>query len=82
MGTLLRAIFPPSIAILGCTPVIILQRTMDGTGDSFTLTLRTSFAVLMILGLVAGWVRQRDAISAYFRNIAQQVNPANKPEGN
>jgi hypothetical protein len=52
------------------------------TGDSFTLTLRISFAVLMILGLVAGWVRQRDAIGAYFRNIAQQVNPANKPEGN
>jgi hypothetical protein len=81
MGTLLRAIFPPAIAILGCTPVIITQRTMD-TGDSFTLTLRISFAVLMILGLVAGWVRQRDAIGAYFRNIAQQVNPANKPEGN
>lgn len=81
MGTLLRAIFPPSIAVLGCAPVVILQRTMDD-GDAFTLTLRTSIAILMILGLVAGWVRQRDAIGAYFRNLTQQATSSTKIEGN
>jgi len=82
MGTLLRAAFPPAISILGCMPVIVLQRSLNSSPDPLSVTVRTSLGVLLVLGLVAGWVRQRDAIGAYFRNITQQAASATKTEGN
>jgi hypothetical protein len=62
-------------------PVIALQRSIETDGLIFANTLRASLAVLLVLGLVAGWVRQRDAILIWFRN-AQKTAQTSKAEGN
>ena len=81
MGTVIRSAFPPAISIAGCLPVIALQRSVENGSLIFTNTLRASLAVLLVLGLVAGWVRQRDAILIWFRN-AQKTAQTSKAEGN
>lgn len=81
MGTVIRAAFPPAISITGCLPVIALQRGVENGSLIFANTLRASLAVLLVLGLVAGWVRQRDAILIWFRN-AQKTAQTSKAEGN
>jgi hypothetical protein len=81
MGTVLRAAFPPAISIIGCLPVIALQRSVENDSLIFANTLRASLGVLLVLGLVAGWVRQRDAILIWFRN-AQKTAQTSKTQGN
>ena len=81
MGNVIRSAFPPAISIIGCLPVIALQHSVENNSFIFTNTLRASLAVLLVLGLVAGWVRQRDAIHTWFRN-AQKSSQSSKAEGN
>ena len=81
MGNVIRSTFPPAISIAGCLPVIALQRGVENGNFIFANTLRASLAVLLVLGLVAGWVRQRDAILIWFRN-AQKTAQTSKAEGN
>ena len=81
MGTVIRSAFPPAISIIGCLPVIALQHSVENGSLIFTNTLRASLGVLLVLGLVAGWVRQRDAILIWFRN-AQKTAQTSKAEGN
>ena len=81
MGNVIRSTFPPAISIAGCLPVIALQRGVENGSFVFANTLRASLAVLLVLGLVAGWVRQRDAILIWFRN-AQKTAQTSKAEGN
>jgi hypothetical protein len=61
-------------------PVIALQHSVENGNLIFANTLRASLAVLLVLGLVAGWVRQRDAILIWFRN-AQKIAQTSKAEG-
>jgi hypothetical protein len=81
MGTVLRSAFPPAISIIGCLPVIALQHSVENDSLVFANTLRASLGVLLVLGLVAGWVRQRDAILIWFRN-AQKTAQTSKTQGN
>jgi hypothetical protein len=81
MGNVIRSTFPPAISIIGCLPIIALQRSVENDSLIFVNTLRASLGVLLVLGLVAGWVRQRDAILVWFRN-AQKSAQTSKAEGN
>jgi hypothetical protein len=81
MGTVLRAAFPPAISIIGCLPVIALHHSVESGGPVLGNTIRGSVGILLVLGLVAGWVRQRDAIHIWFRN-AQTSAKTSKTEGN
>ena len=80
MGNVIRSTFPPAISIAGCLPVIALQRGVENGNFIFANTLRASLAVLLVLGIVAGLVRQRDAILVWFRN-AQKSSQTSKVEG-
>jgi hypothetical protein len=42
--------------------------------------LRASLGVFMFLTLIAGWVRQRDAIHKWFRNAQQQSKASTRTE--
>jgi hypothetical protein len=80
MGNVIRSTFPPAISIIGCLPIIALQHSVENDSLVFVNTLRASLGVLLVLGLVAGWVRQRDAILVWFRN-AQKSAQTSKAEG-
>ena len=69
MGTVIRSAWPPAVSILGCLPVLALRHGVETNIDVLGNTLRAAGGVVIMVVLVAGWVRQRDAIHAYFRNI-------------
>ncbi len=83
MGTVLRAVWPPAVAIAACLPVIAVRESLAPTDNTVAIAIRAAGGVLIVLGLVAGWVRQRDHIHAWFRNAQQQstVSTQTRTEG-
>lgn len=83
MGTVLRAVWPPAVAIAACLPVIAVRESLAPTDNTVAIAIRAAGGVLIVLGLVAGWVRQRDHIQAWFRNAQQQstVSTQTRTEG-
>jgi hypothetical protein len=76
MTTVIRAAWPPVVAIIGSTPAVALVKASEN-GDNIPAALvRTALGIGMVCFLTAGWVRQREKIRAAFRNFA---NPQNAP---
>lgn len=75
MTTVIRTAWPPVISIIGSTPVVALVHAHDNGASIPGMLVRTALGVGIVVGLVAGWVRQRDAIGAWFRNAANAANP-------
>jgi hypothetical protein len=69
MGTVIRSGWPPVVSIIACLPVLALRYGVENKTDILGNTLRATGGVVILLVLVAGWVRQRDAILAYFRTL-------------
>ena len=69
MGTVIRSGWPPVVSIIACLPVLALRYGVENQTDILGNTLRATGGVVILLVLVAGWVRQRDAILAYFRSL-------------
>jgi hypothetical protein len=69
MGTVIRSAWPPVVSILACLPVLALRHGVETNIDTLGNTLRAAGGVVILVVLVSGWVRQRDAIHAYFRNL-------------
>ena len=72
MGTVIRAIWPPALATFGCLPVVLVR---EAPGSLVAPVLRGVLGVAIVVGLVAGWVQQRDAIRAWFRNAQRASRP-------
>ena len=68
MTTLIRAIFPPVVSIVGCLPVIVVHYSETSNTNVYSNSTRAAVAVGMMLVVIAGWVRQRDHIRAWFLN--------------
>lgn len=83
MGTVLRAVWPPVISIVSCLPVIAVRETMSNGTQPVGAAVRSAGAVMIVLALVAGWVRQRDHIHAWFRNAQKQsaLSSSQRTEG-
>jgi hypothetical protein len=73
MGTVIRSAWPPAVAIISCTPVLALRHGSTTGVDMLGNTLRACGAVIILITLVAGWVRQRDAIHSWFKGAQQQA---------
>lgn len=69
MGTVLRAAWPPAVASVGLLPVLAARVAAENDLHVIGNTVRAVLSVCLMLGLVAGWVRQRDAIKAWFKNM-------------
>ena len=69
MGTVIRSVWPPAVSVIACLPVLALRYGVENQSDILGNTLRAVGGVVILLVLVAGWVRQRDAIHAYFRTL-------------
>lgn len=74
MGTVIRALWPPVVSIICSAPVAIARHAQERGLDATGTGLRACGAVLVILGLVAGWVRQRDHIREWFQ-AAKTTSP-------
>ena len=67
LTTLLRGAWPPAVAVIACLPVLGLRAGIENGVDALGNSLRGAGAVVIMIVLVAGWVRQRDAIHEWFR---------------
>jgi hypothetical protein len=80
IGNVIRAAWPPAVAIVSCAPVLALRLSVENNSQVFSNTLRAILGVFMFLTLIAGWVRQRDAIHKWFRNAQQQSKASTRTE--
>jgi len=80
IGNVIRAAWPPAVAIVSCAPVLALRLSVENNSQVFGNTLRATLGVFMFLTLIAGWVRQRDAIHKWFRNAQQQSKASTRTE--
>jgi hypothetical protein len=77
MGTLIRGALPPAITVVACLPLLAVRESV-ASGNELLNALRAVGAVALLIFLVGGWIRQRDAIRTWYRTAAQQANDAKK----
>jgi hypothetical protein len=75
MTTVVRAVFPPAITVVTCAPVLALRWSLDNNASPIVNTIRAVLGVAILLVLVAGWVRQRDAIRTWFNEQLSAAKP-------
>lgn len=69
MGSLIRAVWPPAIAVVGSLPIVLIRESVETNSVVLGDALRTALAVGIVLFLTVGWVRQRDNIRKWWRNF-------------
>ena len=69
MTTMLRAVFPPLIAIVGSVPIVAAKVASDNGENVFADTTRASLGACIMVGFVISWVHQRDAIHKWWREL-------------
>ncbi len=82
MTTMVRAVWPPAVAIVACAPVLATRHGFETGIDMLGNTLRAIGGVVILLILVGGWVRQRDAIHIWFRGIQDASKNSSTVGGN
>ena len=69
-----RTVWPPAIAMLGVTPVIFAQRAQEQGLAPIEGGARIVPLVILVFGLVCGWVRVRDEIGTWWRAQMEVAN--------
>jgi hypothetical protein len=77
MGTVLRGALPPAITVVACLPLLAVRESV-ANGNELANALRAIGAVALMVTLVGGWIRQRDAIRSWYRDASQQAQAAKK----
>lgn len=69
--TAFRMVWPPLVATLGTLPVVLARLVADNDGDAYQAAITSGFFVVVLAGLVAAWVHQREVIKAWWRQAQQ-----------
>lgn len=69
---LYQAVWPPAVATAGFIPVLVAGIAARGGDPAVDAALTATFFVLLLVGLVAGWVRMRADIRAWMRQAMEQ----------
>jgi len=67
--TAFRTVWPPLIATLGAVPVALARIALENDGNPYDIALASGVVVLVIVGLVAAWVHQRELIKEWWRSV-------------
>lgn len=73
MRVVARAAWPPAISVLGASPVLAAREVAADGGDAVGAALLGAAALAGISALVAGWVRLRDDILAWWAEAAERA---------
>ena len=73
MRTAIRVGGPPVVAIIGVLPVALARSALDHGGDPFAWAATAAVAALVVSGLAAGWIHQRELIKAWFRTLQDEA---------
>jgi hypothetical protein len=69
--TAFRTVWPPLVAVLGTLPVVFARIASENGGNPYEAAVTSGFFVVILAGLVGGWVQQRSAIKAWWRNMQE-----------
>ena len=72
MTTMTRAVFPVVVAILGSLPVIAVREAVQNGEHPVAAAVQMCVGVALLLFLVTGWVRQRDAIRRWWKKSIEE----------
>nr|MBA3281682.1 hypothetical protein [Acidimicrobiia bacterium] len=77
-----RTVWPPGLAVLGTLPLLAARAAERGVSDPPPLSAATTVAVplLILAGVVGGWVRFRDDIHAWIKTASEQMSPTKAVE--
>lgn len=81
MTTMVRAVWPPAISVLGSMPIVAAVAARNADMDPFSAALRTSVGACVMCVLVGGWVRQRDAIHRWWKQAIAGSKATTTPGG-
>lgn len=69
--TAFRTVWPPLVATLGAVPVALARIAQENDGNPYDIALASGVVVLIIVGLVAAWVHQREVIKEWWRSVQE-----------
>jgi hypothetical protein len=72
MTTMTRAVFPVVVATLGSLPVIVVREAVQSGEHPVPAAIQMCVGVALLLFLVTGWVRQRDAIRLWWKKTIDE----------
>jgi len=78
MRTVLRSAWPPALAVLGTLPVLaahIVSQRHKAPGSPTSGALTVLVPVIALCVLVCGWVRFREEIHAWWRELLESASP-------
>ena len=71
MTTVIRAVWPVVVSVVGSLPVVGALSAARNGSDPFAASARLSLGVLLVLSLVPMWVRKRDDIHLWWRQMIE-----------
>jgi len=74
MRVAFRTAWPPSIAILGATPVLFAHRALDQGAVAVDGASRILPVIVLVFGLICAWVRVRDEIAVWWQSQMEMAN--------
>ena len=74
MQVAFRTAWPPSIAILGATPVLFAHRAYEQGTSAAEGAARIVPVVGIVFALICGWVRVRDDIGVWWKSQMEMAN--------
>lgn len=78
LTTMTRAVFPVVVATLGSLSVVAVREAVESGDHPVATAVRMCVGVALVLLLVAGWVRQRDAIRRWWRKSVEESQRSRK----
>ncbi|HLM29817.1 MAG TPA: hypothetical protein VK360_07835 [Acidimicrobiales bacterium] len=78
MRIVVRAVWPPALATLGTLPVLAARAAADNGRPAASAAGAAAVGVVAVFVLVAGWVRTRDRLHAWWKAAMDQMFPEGK----
>jgi hypothetical protein len=79
MRIVLRAAWPPALAVLGTLPVLAARAAAENGRPAASAAGAAAVGVAVVFVLVAAWLRMRDRMHAWWKAAMDQAFPAGKP---
>jgi hypothetical protein len=79
MRIVVRAVWPPALAVLGTLPVLAARAATENGRPAASAAGAAAVGVVVAFVLVGSWVRSRDRMHAWWKAAMDQAFPDGKP---
>ena len=79
MRIVVRAVWPPALAVLGTLPVLAARTAAENGRPAASAAGAAAVGVVVVFMLVGSWVRMRDRMHAWWKAAMDQAFPDGKP---